>query len=102
MKILNVYGQQSYHTEAKIIGNREGLEALSRAILRALADSNSSTQEEREPLYASDGEGYEVIVEMNNEHWGLKNGKLIDTFWNRKESNPVYTDYQASSPEVKE
>ena len=93
MKLLNIYGQQSPHMEAKIVGNRKGLEALNRAILRTLNDDKSSTSEEREPLFASDGEGYEVIVEMNNEHWGLKNCTIINSFWNNEESNPVYTDY---------
>jgi len=90
MRILNIYGQYDNHTEARIIGNREGLESLNRALLRALADGKSATHEERDPLFASDGEGYEVIVEMNNEHWGLKNGVYVDTFWNREESNPQY------------
>lgn len=94
VKILNIYGQYDNHTEAKIVGNREGLESLHRAILRALASDASSTSEEREPLFASDGEGYEVIVKMNNEQWGLKNGAYIDTFWNREESNPQYVFWE--------
>lgn len=91
MKILNIYGQESYHTEAKIIGNREGLEALRQAINGALnlPRGKTSTAQFKEPLFASDGEGYEVIVEMHNDRWGLKGGE--NSFWNKEESNPEYT-----------
>lgn len=40
---LNIYGQPIQHVEARIAGNKQGLEALSRAILRALADGKSTT-----------------------------------------------------------
>ena len=91
MKLLNIYGQAFYHQEARIIGNREGLEALKQTIDDALRvfEEKASTNDNKEPLFASDGEGYEVIVEMNNDEWGLKGGK--DSFWNKEESHPEYT-----------
>ncbi len=68
MKILNIYGQYDNHTEARIIGNREGLEALKQAIDDALRVPNgrASTDElnKDDPIFASDGEGYEVQTEI--------------------------------------
>jgi len=90
MKILNIYGQEAWHTEARIIGNREGLEALRQTIDDALtiAVDEASTKQNPEPLFASDGEGYEVIVECHNDAWGIKASP--DSFWNKSESNPQY------------
>ena len=90
MKILNIYGQEFWHTEARIVGNCEGLEALKQTIddaLRVFA-GKATTADEKEPLFASDGEGYEVIVEMHNDEWELKGG--ADSFWNKKENSPQY------------
>ncbi len=93
MKILNIYGQEDNHTEAKIVGNREGLQSLQRALYRALNGDKTTTAEEREPLFASDGEGYEVQIEMHNDLWGIdpKTGKEDPkSFWTKKESHPQY------------
>lgn len=89
MKILNIYGQAEEHLPAQIIGNSEGLEELRDAINRAIAFGESTTKDEPEPLFASDGEGYEVIIKRNDEKWGLAGDK--NSFWNRAESNPQYT-----------
>ncbi|MDD4984997.1 MAG: hypothetical protein PHQ43_04290 [Dehalococcoidales bacterium] len=91
MKILNIYGQEAWHTEAKIIGNREGLLQLRATIDKALQEGKATTPDDPSagsPLFASDGEGYEVRVEMHNDGWGLKGGK--DSFWNKEESEPQY------------
>jgi len=91
MKILNIYGQEAWHTEARIIGNREGLEALKQTIDDALRvpDGKATTENDTEPLFASDGEGYEVIVEMHNDEWGIKAPE--NSFWCRKENYAQYT-----------
>ena len=89
MKILNIYGQPFYHQEARIVGNREGLLALQRIIAEALHNGKAQSECNPDPLFASDGEGYEVIVVMNNDDWGIKGGK--DSFWNKEESYPEYT-----------
>jgi len=98
MKILNIYGQPYEHSEAKIIGNREGLESLKQAIDDALTfgSGRATTSSQKEPLFASDGEGYEVIVESHNTQWGIdKDGKYDrTTFWNSEESHPEYTGYK--------
>ena len=108
MKILNIYGQYYWHTEARIMGNREGLLELKTAIERALLkegkafttsdnilDNNGDTA-----LFASDGEGYEVIVEMHNDEWGLKGGS--NSFWNKEESNPQYIGLESARYEGKD
>ena len=92
MKILNIYGQAFYHQEARIIGSRDGLLQLKRTIEKALREGKATTDTDvayndgNATLFASDGEGYEVIVIMNNDEWGIK-----DSFWNKEESYPEYT-----------
>lgn len=98
MKILNIYGQLSYHTEARIIGNQAGLMALRAAIERALMHNKATTETDvmngGNALFASDGEGYEVIVECHNDEWGIKAPK--DSYWNTEASLPEYTMYLES------
>lgn len=91
MKVLNIYGQAFWHSEARIVGNREGLEALKQTLDDALRvhREKATTADDKEPLFASDGEGYEVVVEMHNDDWGIKGGK--DSFWNKEGSDPEYT-----------
>jgi len=88
MKILNIYGQEYWHTEARIIGNVEGLEELKRAIGLAIKTSQARTSNDN-PLFASDGEGYEVIVECHNDAWGLAGGNA--SYWNNPQVKPYYT-----------
>lgn len=95
MKILNIYAQDSEHTDARIVGNREGLMALQMAIVRALVEPGAQVDPhpDQEPLFASDGEGFEVIVEVHNDSWGLvgDTGKEDpNSFWAKPESAPQY------------
>jgi hypothetical protein len=96
MKILNIYGQYDNHTEAKIIGNRAGLEALSQAIHDALRIGRGTTdsfKDDNNFLMASDGEGYEVIIEMHNDTWGWVKGTEKpdpNSYWNKVKSYPQY------------
>jgi hypothetical protein len=109
MKLLNIYGQYDNHTEARIIGNREGLEALKEIIERALRNGKASNEQagshinpnqdvigESEALFASDGEGYEVIIEMHNGRWGLEpDGKYNKKrYWNSDKVKPWYLMWQ--------
>lgn len=89
MKILNIYGQAFYHQEARIVGNKEGLLVLRDAIDEAIKTSKARTSNDDAPLFASDGEGYAVIVECHDDEWEIKGGK--DSFWNKEESWPEYT-----------
>lgn len=90
MKILNIYGQETWHTEAWIVGNDVGLLALKDAIEEALRiyGGKTTTAKDKEPLFASDGEGYEVIVECHNDDWGCYAPE--GSYWNKEESNPQY------------
>lgn len=93
MKILNIYGQPMEHFDARIVGNKEGLLQLKNTIEKALQSGKATTETDvvdgDTALFASDGEGYEVIVEMHNDDWGCY--ALKDSFWNKKESDPEYT-----------
>lgn len=87
MRILNIYGQEAWHSEARIVGNKEGLLELQDTIFRAIRDGEANSSGGL-PFYASDGEGYEVIVECHNDEWGLAGGE--ESFWNHEESKPQY------------
>lgn len=91
MKILNIYGQEYWHTDARIIGNKEGLTELRDTINNALMSGQKAKTLNRkaDPLFASDGEGYSVLVECHDDKWGLAGSK--NSFWNKEESNPQYT-----------
>ena len=98
MKILNIYGQPFEHTEAKIVGTTEGLTALRDALNRAITNGiGSNTDDDYKQddsdtvLWASDGEGYSVIIEVHNDTWGIAGGK--DSYWNKEENHPEYTSY---------
>lgn len=87
MKILNIYGQEAWHTEARIIGNREGLLELRDTLDKAIKDGKAISSND-ECVFASDGEGYEVQIECHDDGWGLMGSK--DSFWNKEESAPQY------------
>ena len=87
MKILNIYGQWAWHTEARIIGNREGLVALRQAIDEVLK-GDVITAKQKTGIYASDGEGYEVIIELHDDVWGANINP--DNYWNKAKSDPQY------------
>lgn len=54
---LHLYAQYSFHTEARILGSRAGLEALRDAISSAL-ETGAQTFE----AVAGDGEGYDLQI----------------------------------------
>jgi len=60
MTTINLYSQFTYHEDAKIIGDREGLMALRDALNAALdcIDKKPCMID----VYASDGEGYTLSV----------------------------------------
>ena len=92
MKILNIYGQPMEHFDARIVGNREGLTELRDTINNALmSGQKAKTLESHDPLFASDGEGYSVLIECHNDEWGIEGG--ANSFWNKDLSNPEYTRY---------
>lgn len=57
MNLLHIYSQYIAHTEAWVVGNREGLISLRNAIDAALNQGSASTE-----VTAADNESYKVIV----------------------------------------
>ncbi|RPF49532.1 hypothetical protein EDD75_0348 [Thermodesulfitimonas autotrophica] len=55
--VLHIYAQTSHHDDAFIVGNRQGLLALRRAIDAALESGQS-----KDSVFVSDGEGFDVYV----------------------------------------
>ena len=89
MRLLNIYGQPYWHADARIIGNREGLIELRRAIDRAVSGLPVPGISATKLLFASDGEGYTVTVECHDDKWGTASGE--NSFWNTEASQPEYT-----------
>src|SRR5574343_193493 len=95
MKILNIYGQEMPHESVRIIGNLMGLLSLRSAIDKAINEGDAMSQDGEDSLYASDGEGYQVIVELHDDKWGTEAPR--DSFWNKRSSIPEYTDMKPPS-----
>jgi hypothetical protein len=78
--ILNIYGQEAWHTDAKIVASKDALVRLRKGIDEALVMGTATIGEGEPPLFASDGEGYALnIVALD----GWK-----DERWAAWESNP--------------
>jgi len=73
INLLHIYAQEQWHGEAYIVGNRDGLIELKKAIIQALNSGKGETGEDV-PIYVNDGEGYKVKVTMNNTGW-------LEPFW---------------------
>lgn len=58
MSVLHIHEQEGNHEEAWIVGNRESLTALRDALTRAI----DSDQPQSCISFASDGEGYHVLI----------------------------------------
>lgn len=67
MKIpyIHIYGQYSNHDDAFIIGNKEGLIALSDALDMVSAEWNNDTI--GVDIFTCDGEGYKIIIKRAND-----------------------------------
>lgn len=61
MPKLNIYAQPTYHEDAWIVGNLAGLAALRDAINAAIAMPGAGQSIAQ--VFATDGEGYRVIVQ---------------------------------------
>lgn len=74
--LVHIRGQFTYHGEATIRGNVSGLIALRDALNEALENGSGERV-----VFATDGEGYEVIVERSSTVAGL--------------GQPTYADQEA-------
>lgn len=65
---LHIYGQYSWHDEARIVGTRIGLEELGAAIKHALKYGKASSDN----VFVNDGEGYAVdvscVADLGDDH----------------------------------
>lgn len=66
--LLHIYAQAQWHSPSCIIGNRAGLERLREAVTNAL-DGGMGETPEVDGVFASDGEGYEVLVMREDGPW---------------------------------
>ena len=63
--IVNVYGQVTYHADAEICGNKEGLTRLRDLLTELLDESIDSVSMSRSRLlYDSEGEGYMMMCTL--------------------------------------
>lgn len=88
---LHVYGQPCEHFSVSIVGNRKALELLKSTIEEALklpvdAESEATTPEE---VFATDGEGYDVVVKLLPDNPGKI--PMLYNIWDEYE--PHYCNY---------
>ncbi len=62
--LLNIYPQRQWNTNAFIMGNKEGLIALKKAIEDALENPNKTGKTE---ISDSDGKNFNCYVKLNND-----------------------------------
>ena len=87
-ELLHLYSQRYFHTPAFIIGNRAGLELLLGAITAALEAGGGCAE-----VFASDGEGYGVLVKLEDTPWLEPEDRVA---WSRLD--PPYSDEEACGP----
>ena len=62
MKVIHLWAGASFHEDGYIVGNKEGLESLRRAIDYALVNSDCDVSTSNTEVSASDGEGYDLHI----------------------------------------
>lgn len=67
--VIHVYGPFSWHDDAHIVANREGLEAMRNAIDQALKNGEGNTD-----AFVNDGEGFTLYVTLHD-------GELYSPEW---------------------
>ncbi len=75
---LNIHSQETWHTDGRIVGNREGLLALRAAVDQALSVAGGRGTVD---VFATDGEGYTVFVKK-----GIRGDR--PTYLSLKEPSP--------------
>lgn len=64
VRLLHIYGQDLWHSQATIVGNTNALMVLRDAIDEALQIGKSETS-----AMVTDGEGYEIVIEHDPHGW---------------------------------
>ena len=65
--LLHLYGQEYYHDETYIVGSKESLLSLKKAIEDALETGRGSTE-----FFTADGEGYDTNIILREDQWQSK------------------------------
>ena len=70
MKVVHLWAGASFHEDGYIVGNKEGLEALRRAIDYAIVNSDCDQSDSKtNGVSISDGEGYDIhVIITKNTH----------------------------------
>lgn len=63
MNILHIFGQEAFHDDVYIVGNKSELEKLRNIIDKAISDDYDS----EDGFYVNDGEGYSIAVHKIDE-----------------------------------
>ena len=69
IKLLHIYGQEQWHGNTYLVGNKAGLLELKNAIEQALDNGRGETTNKGSCIYTNDGEGYQVRVVLNDTIW---------------------------------
>lgn len=64
VRLLHIYGQGQWHSQAFVVGNSNALIVFRDAIDEALQSGKSKTS-----VMVTDGEGYEVCIEREDHDW---------------------------------
>jgi len=67
-RLLHIYGQEAWHDEAYLVGNRQALKAL-RDALTMLVDRDEVKAAVDIEVFANDGEGYSLSVVLDDSPW---------------------------------
>ena len=67
IRLLHVYGQEAWHDDVAIVGNRAGLEALQAQLALVLA--GPMLADYGEGYYVADGEGFGVRMVLDDADW---------------------------------
>lgn len=70
-RICHVYAQPEWHADAKIVGTFEAF----RILRDALHDVMYDNPRERVGLFTQDGEGYDLVLELDNSDWQSESWK---------------------------
>ena len=87
--LLHIHAQPCWHDPAYIVGNRAGLEALRDGLNATLAGASRPAE-----VFVSDGEGYEVEVQLDESDWQDREGT-----WRRR-AKPYSDEIAASSADA--
>lgn len=66
-RLLHVYGQDTQYEEVKIVGTRQSLEALQKAINKLISSNNATAKEKISDFVCDDGKEFELSIFMKPE-----------------------------------